>query len=282
MSLVDGGGPILSHVQVQMIFWGNQWKMDPSPIPDLMGRTKRIVSSVYMAGLAEYRGIGQGTILDLPVIAAPQTNPEPSWDYIGTMGTVDQPITVLYGPWGNFPDPLAGTPPARPGFDPQWPTLLAPATSEPPALLTLDDDVIPMIKDLIRVGAVPGPNTNNQLLYCVFTPNNVRYGQYDFGDHSYFSEADQIAHYAWIGWRVDNPWNLTSIDLATMTFSHELVEACTNPELNAFSFNDHPPSIYEIGDRCVNNGPQYVDLHVCVQPYWIPSLNRCDVSPYQG
>ncbi len=75
--ITDGKGLILTNVQIQLIFWGTDWGAQASPSMDEVTQAvQNILSGPYMSGLAEYRGIGNGTLLE-PALASfsdpPQT-----------------------------------------------------------------------------------------------------------------------------------------------------------------------------------------------------------------
>ena len=78
-SIVDTGGPILSRMQVDLIFWGAHWT-------DLGNQTLRtnvqntvnaILNSTYFDGLLQYRGINHGSLLRADTITT--TSPPASF-----------------------------------------------------------------------------------------------------------------------------------------------------------------------------------------------------------
>jgi hypothetical protein len=59
----DQGGPVIASVNLQLVFWGSAWASAPKPPVDAVAAaTRSIVSGPYMTGLAQYRGIGPGTL----------------------------------------------------------------------------------------------------------------------------------------------------------------------------------------------------------------------------
>lgn len=73
----DNGGPVIASVQLQLIFWGSTWSTSPSPPVDAVaGAVQGIVSGPYMTGLAQYRGVGPGT-LAASVLATTSDPPDP-------------------------------------------------------------------------------------------------------------------------------------------------------------------------------------------------------------
>lgn len=94
------------------------------------------------------------------------------------------------------------------------------------------------------------------------------------GEHTYDTDYDFPADYdkAWFAW-VTNDGSLTNYNSIPRIFSHELVEACTDPEGDGIQVN--PPSSsnwHEIGDVCSSaaslNG-------VMVQSYWSQRDQAC-------
>jgi hypothetical protein len=66
-STTDGGGLVLTAVEVAAIFWGSYWSNTaPAPSPDsdtYYEAFTGIVTGPYMTGLRQYRGVGPGTML---------------------------------------------------------------------------------------------------------------------------------------------------------------------------------------------------------------------------
>ncbi len=134
----------------------------------------------------------------------------------------------------------------------------------------LEDDILNLVSNLIKSGAMPNPASNNQLLYCVVMPPGVNYTKkHIVGLHSFQEIDGQNVHYAWI----TNGATLASV---TSIFSHELVEACTDPEGSAIlGINGacREDSWCEIGDVCehkvnVVNG-------ITLQSYWSQHDGSC-------
>src|SRR5205807_660667 len=101
-----------------------------------------------------------------------------------------------------------------------------------------DTDVANMITNLLQTGVVPEPDDDNQILYMVVMPVGVNSSGAFIGEHSFFNYTDvdivfpiplviqERAHYSWIT-------NDGTLDGVTRIFSHELVEAATDPEGSA-------------------------------------------------
>jgi len=76
-NIVDLHGMILTNVQVQLIFWGPAWADNTSPSASaVFDAAQTILSGPYMSKLAQYRGIGKGTMLGKLVID-PSNPPDP-------------------------------------------------------------------------------------------------------------------------------------------------------------------------------------------------------------
>jgi hypothetical protein len=138
-----------------------------------------------------------------------------------------------------------------------------------------DSDVSNLIDALCKAGRVSTPFGNDQLFYCVVMPQGVASTSTSFiGEHSFstisfgFPIGDRIAHWAW----VTNNGTLASV---TTIFSHELVEACTDPEGDGFTGTVcSQPGLCEIGDVCTTTA--IVD-GVTVQRYWSNFDGQCVV-----
>lgn len=60
---VDSGGAVIQVVQLYLIYWGSAWTASPPPNPtpaQITDACRTMLASAYLAGLAEYRGIGRG------------------------------------------------------------------------------------------------------------------------------------------------------------------------------------------------------------------------------
>ena len=65
-STTDGGGLVLTDVEVILCFWGSFWTTTPAPSPssdDYKTAIEGILSGPYMGGLRQFRGVGQGTLI---------------------------------------------------------------------------------------------------------------------------------------------------------------------------------------------------------------------------
>ena len=212
VSSVDGGGLVLTHVNVYLVYWGSAWAQNPTPsADDITKSVTSIMAGPYMSALAQYRNVGSG---------------------------------ILYGK-------------------------MLVTTSDPPKTFS-SDDVSNLLKDLINMQTVPGPNDVDQLLYCVIMPVGVSSDQSNvIGEH--FSPGEDILC-AWV-------MNDGTLDSVTTVFSHQLVEACTNPHGDGYQFDapgqcsPSPINWCEIGDIC--EGVRATVNGVVVQEYWSASDSAC-------
>jgi hypothetical protein len=160
-------------------------------------------------------------------------------------------------------------------------TELNDATS--PADLYTDAKVVAMLKDRIDNHGMPAPTAGHNRFYAVIAPQGIRNSNTQFaGQHQSFTHNGVKAYYAW----VDNTGSLTGHDCTTKVFAHELVEACTNPDVdtsnNSILVQGKNPdgstvTNDEIGDTC-NNEFAIVDMNgvMCsVQSYWSEADGVC-------
>lgn len=221
-STVDGGGHLLTHVEVVLCFWGSFWSTNPAPTPssdDYRTAIEGIVTGTYLSGLGQYRGVGPGT--------------------------------VIHSEINDSSDPVNGY---------------------------TDADVVNMLKARLQAGGMPPPIAGHDRLYVVILPVGVNnsLGQY-VGQHQSFSYNGVTACYAWI----DNTGSLTGHNCVTKVFSHELVEACTNPNVDTSNdgilVNGTGVANDEIGDTCNNEfATVTVNGVACsVQSYWSRADNAC-------
>ena len=129
-----------------------------------------------------------------------------------------------------------------------------------------NDDVHAVISDLIDQGSFPEPDDpGGRNLYMFILPANVRVNQPNLaGLHTFDTDFDFPFDFdkTWFGWVTHNG----TLDSLTTIFSHELVEACTDPEGDGIQVNPRSDSDWhEIGDVCCSNAR--VD-GVLVQSYW--------------
>jgi hypothetical protein len=214
---VDNGGAVLQVTQLFLIYWGSAWTATPAPTPtsaQITSASQTMMAGPYMAGLAQYRGIGRGFVRGSAVITS----------------------------------------------------------SNPPNNFT-DAQVSNFVDGQITAGTVPGPDIDNQTLYCVVMPTGVNASGSFIGEHTYYTRSGQRIHFAWI----TNSGNLTGI---TRIISHELVESATDPEGSAFlgvAGTCSQGGWCEIGDVCSSTS---VLDGVTVQSYWSNQAGQCVVPAW--
>lgn len=146
-----------------------------------------------------------------------------------------------------------------------------------------NDDVSRLITRCFEARTLPEPETDPMLLYCVIMPPGVAYRERTvIGEHSFYWFTDydfpldldiNKVHYAWV-------MNDGTLPYVTRIFSHELVEAVTDPGGNGFQLNApgfcsaSRDNWCEIGDVCSTtdsvNG-------VTAQSYWSHADHACVV-----
>lgn len=146
-------------------------------------------------------------------------------------------------------------------------------SSNPPNNFT-DGQVSTFLDGLLNAGTVPGPDVDNQTLYCVVMPQGVSASNASFiGEHTYYTRSNQRIHFAWI----TNSGSLSSL---TSILSHEVVESATDPEGSAFlgvAGTCSQGGWCEIGDVCSSTST--LD-GVTVQSYWSNAAGACVVPTW--
>jgi hypothetical protein len=139
-----------------------------------------------------------------------------------------------------------------------------------------DDDVWQLVEHLRAANRIPTADIGSgaQGLYLVVMPNGTTASNSGvIGEHSYYwfgSPATNVP-FAWV--------TQSSLDMFSEVFSHELVEACTDPEgtgwTSATACGTNHGGWCEIGDVCEGNTATVQG--VVVQRYWSNSDNSCVV-----
>jgi hypothetical protein len=223
----DGGGPVLTNVEVILCFWGSFWSRTPAPSPSsdqYKTAVEGILTGPYMGGLRQYRGVGQGTL--------------------------------IYSEINDSTDPTNGY---------------------------TDADVVNMLKNRLDNTSMPPPIAGHNRFYAVILPTGINNSNTNLaGQHQSFTYNGITGYYAW----VDNSGSLTGHNCVTKVFSHELVEACTNPNVdtlnngilvNGITTTGTNVTNDEIGDTC-NNQFATADMNgiqCSVQSYWSKIDNLC-------
>ncbi|HXA19323.1 MAG TPA: DUF3892 domain-containing protein [Thermoanaerobaculia bacterium] len=149
------------------------------------------------------------------------------------------------------------------------------AISDEPPNPFLDSDIGSFIWRVIGAtdNNLPEPTMGGPNLYMVFLPQGVLpVNIKNIGEHTFAHGGDN--ENVWFGW-IKNDGNLQNI---MTTFSHELVEAATDPEGSGFQMT--PPNSTnwnEIGDACQNSvGPlDGVAGALQVQAYYSNGNHAC-------
>jgi len=225
-----------------------------------------------------------------------QAVPGPFTDHGGRILTNVRVKPIFWGPQWLTP----GHPPVPPGvivwairtilFSPYMSKLsqyrgIGQGSVEPLGLATFDAgppqgftraDIQGMLKGLLDDHVIPHPGANPQLLACVFTPPGINSNVADAaGYHSSMKYEAARLPYAWIG-------NDGTIGYISSVFSHELVEAATNPTNGGFIDDTGAcgTGTCEIADYCEDAGPGGArEQHggVWVQAYWSVDDGCCQV-----
>lgn len=139
-----------------------------------------------------------------------------------------------------------------------------------------DSDITQEIESRIQLGSVPTPDSSVDRVYAVILPTGVGTKDHpgDVGYHGYFDRSDGTrAYWAW----VTNDGTLTGGNSIPKVFSHELAEACTDPDIGSGIIVNNNA---EIGDVC-NSTWQIVNGHA-EEAYWSQADQRCVVPVWQN
>jgi hypothetical protein len=152
------------------------------------------------------------------------------------------------------------------------------SATEPPANFP-DSSVSGLLTTLFAGNLVPLPDSENLIdqFYVVLMPSTATSGTVGAGGlHTFFNWTNPATNKSTnvrFAWTLNN----SSIDFVTSVFSHELVEAYTDPEGTFIQIQPANPSSWnEIGDICASVA--YVD-GIAVQSYWSQKDQAC-VIPY--
>ncbi len=156
-------------------------------------------------------------------------------------------------------------------------------TSDPSNLYT-NAQVIAMLKDRFKNSPMPVPVSTSDRFYAVIVPPGIQNSNTQFaGQHGSFLYNSAQAYYCWVG----NTGSLTGHDCVTKVFSHEMVEAVTDPNVdngnakgilvNGTKADGTAVTNDEIGDNC---NDQFATVNMngiscTVQSYWSKEDNAC-------
>lgn len=148
--------------------------------------------------------------------------------------------------------------------------------SDPPNPFS-KDDWHNMIWDLIDQGTYPEPDDDGgRNLYMFILPPGVNYTDPNVGGiHGYPGDYDFPFDYdhAWAGFALNDG----TLDTITTRLSHEIVEACTDPEDDGWTIDGRSSPSDEIGDVCQNTTGRVNG--VMVQAYWSQRDRACIIPP---
>jgi hypothetical protein len=138
------------------------------------------------------------------------------------------------------------------------------ATSSPGATFT-EAQGVAFLQANMQNGTLPKPDTDPNLLYVVVTQpgssSDLKYG----GVHRFATFGQTTFHYALLANPAAKP-ETNTIDYLSLVFSHELVEAVSDPELNAIQLNPRSAS-NELSDNSALLYAYRLD-GALVQSYW--------------
>src|SRR5262249_50663254 len=99
---------------------------------------------------------------------------------------------------------------------------------DPPAPFSRAD-VRTMLQNQLTANALPPPTNDNQFLFAVIMPSGLQTSEKDaIGQHHSFTQFGLKIPFAWV-------MNDGTLNYVSSVFSHELVEACTDPQLDSFT-----------------------------------------------
>ncbi len=162
------------------------------------------------------------------------------------------------------------------------------ATDNPPTDFDCHGTVGDRIWDMIDAGMFPEPDEpGGRIFYVVFMPPGVSPHEAADGAHCATSNILSLDNdHAWIAWIGDSD----SLDTMTVTLSHEMVEAATDPEDDGWRTRDINGG-EEIGDACWHTEDVLNDItvqayfsntqHACVIPFPMP-LGITSILPSAG
>ncbi len=218
-ALHDGGGPVLQHTRIILIYWGNAWAA-PATSPshnDFTNTLSGIISGSWGTQLAQYRGIGPLSLEQVDLNTS----------------------------------------------------------SDPPTSFT-DPEIWSMIDARITNGNVPAPSSSVDRIYCVLMPTGHSSGDTSFvGQHQANSHNGIPVYWAW----VTNDGTLTGGNSIPKVFTHEVAEACSDPNLSTGITLTSVGEGDEIGDVC-NNTFSTIN-GAAEEAYWSQVDRRCVLPTFQ-
>ncbi len=238
--------PVMTHQSVVAVYWGRMFASSPTLVASLNASFNVILKNPYVAPLAQYNGIGQGRLAASTVI-----NSDPP----AVVGNADVQGGAAVAPMVY----LARNLPGAQRWWARWDT--------------------------------------EQPLYVVFVPGSLVNGDGNCGYHSALPvESALIDPFGFAVWPVV-PYALVKVppfssiscggggESATVTLSHETVEAATDPLLGGWR-QPSPPSGEqgEVSDICQEGATApFAQLSrvggVAVNTYWSQNTGTCVPDP---
>lgn len=233
----DNLGPkFVSDLYVSVIFWGKEWSRAVPPSPVSMTDVSNAIAKIF--GGPFLAGLSQYGV-----------NP------------------ILQGLWFHLED--TSDPP------------LAPKTFTNANVTTFLQGLADAgtLQDVEDRGGSSVPWGNPKTLVCVILPTNANFANAAYnGAHSNYSWTHKRDVHGYNESKIEFAWVMNNGTLSSITtiFSHELVEALTDPEGDAIQVNPRNATTWnEIGDVC--SSTLAVD-GVTEQSFWSTQDNACIVS----
>ncbi len=191
-------------------------------------------------------------------------NPDPSAQEVANAA-----VAILYGPYMSGSAQYGGI---GGGKLIGWKIIPNP---DPPSPFS-DARVETFLVNQLNANALPQPSQDNQTLFAVIMPRLLLGSDTtEIGQHGSIFQNGFRVPYAWV---MNN-----GLDFVTTVFSHELIESCTDPDLNRTVVQGGPGSACpnadgengencEICDVCSSTG---LVVGVQVQSYWSAQDNGC-------
>jgi hypothetical protein len=197
------------------------------------------------------------------------TNPATTPSQADFTNAVDN---LVYLPWGTQLSQYRGIGPMS------LESTVTITSSDPPVSFT-DPQIQAMITAQIDAGVVPSPDNSIDRIYCVLMPTGHSSADVPgaVGQHQYFDHNGGRAYWAW----VTNDGTLTGGNSIPKVLSHEVAEACSDPDLGSGILVDTSTDTNEeIGDVC--NGTWMTVDGAAQEAYWSEADNRCVIPRWQA
>ena len=233
-TFVDRGAQKLTHVHVQLIFWGTEWAGIGKGLSGLVtNAVQSLLGGPYMTYLAQY-GVHRGSLRGTTYATA--GNPPLPFSYADVGNFIISQLDA-----DNLPEP-----------DSDWPIVYAVIM---PSTAAFQGD--PRVENLPLPPGVPSAVAGSN--------SSIIWNDYDLGDVD-----NDPAYYFWVG-NNGSAATQANVDYITTVLSHELVELATDPNGgNGIVQVGGGGATSQIGDPCTGNC-DYV-RGVKAQAYWAHNL----------